>query len=127
MELDWQAVHIQHVGSLGPGLAIGYYNISGPAEVASTGTASPNESTTLEILPIYLVGGLPGLDVLWRQFGIPVVPYGKAGLGYALVACVEHRRYVGPRRRASAAKGTPGGRSSPRVSLSTSGCSTRPP
>jgi len=82
VELDWQALHIQHVGSLGPGLAIGYYNISGQADVASTTQAS-NESTTLEIFPIYLVGVFR-FDMLWRQYGIPFVPYGKAGFGYAL-------------------------------------------
>jgi hypothetical protein len=82
LELDWQAVHILHVGSLGPGLAIGYYNISGQAVVAKTGDAT-NESTTLEILPIYVVGVFR-FDALWRQYGIPLVPYGKAGLGYAL-------------------------------------------
>ncbi|MGO8994748.1 MAG: MXAN_2562 family outer membrane beta-barrel protein [Polyangiaceae bacterium] len=82
IEFDWQALHIPNIGSLGPGLGVGYYTISGQANVASTGIPS-SESTTLEILPIYLVGVFR-LDVLWRRFGIPVVPYAKAGLGYAL-------------------------------------------
>jgi hypothetical protein len=82
VELDWQALHIAHLGSLGPGLSIGYYNISGSAVDASSGAPSA-ESTTLEILPIYVVGVFR-LDVLWRELGVPIVPYAKAGLGYAL-------------------------------------------
>jgi hypothetical protein len=82
VELDWQALHVRDVGSLGPGLGVGYYNISGQADVASTGQPS-TESTTLEILPVYLVGVFR-FDALWRQLGIPLVPYAKAGLAYAL-------------------------------------------
>jgi len=82
VELDWQAVHIAHLGSLGPGLSIGYYNISGLADLANSNTPS-SESTTLEILPIYVVGVFR-LDFLWRELGVPLVPYAKAGLGYAL-------------------------------------------
>jgi hypothetical protein len=81
-EFDWQALHIKDVGSLGPGFGLGYYNISGLAKETGTNILSA-ESTTLEILPMYLVAVFR-LDVLWRQAHIPFVPYAKAGLGYAL-------------------------------------------
>ncbi len=81
LELDWQALRIPDVGTVGPGFGIGYYNISGLAPIAGTNTPSA-ETTTLEILPMYLVGVFR-LDVLWRKAHIPIVPYGKAGLGLA--------------------------------------------
>jgi hypothetical protein len=85
VELDWQTVRIPHVGTLGPGVAIGYTNINDPAQFATphNGMLISGETTTLEIVPIYAVAVLRA-DVLWREVGIPIVPYVKAGLGYAL-------------------------------------------
>jgi hypothetical protein len=82
LELDWQAYRIPNVGSIGPGISLGYYNISALARLTNGGGLS-GETTTLEILPMYLVGVFR-LDVLWRQAHIPLVPYAKAGLGMAL-------------------------------------------
>jgi hypothetical protein len=89
-ELDWQAVRIPHFGSLGPGIGVGYTRMSANAQFAqphvspsgSTSTAS-GEDTDLEIFPFYAVAVLRA-DVLWRDLGIPLVPYGKLGLGYSL-------------------------------------------
>ena len=84
LELDWQALKLPNIGTLGPGLSVGYTSITGFATI--TGTTPPvasAESTTLEILPVYLVGVFR-LDVLMRQAHIPLVPYAKAGIGYAL-------------------------------------------
>ena len=83
MELDWQALRIPDVGSVGPGLSIGYTNMSGIAQRIDGGYPPSAETTTLEILPIYLVGVFR-LDTLWRNAHIPIVPYVKAGIAYAL-------------------------------------------
>ncbi|MGO8998939.1 MAG: MXAN_2562 family outer membrane beta-barrel protein [Polyangiaceae bacterium] len=83
MELDWQAIRIPDVGTLGPGISVGYTNMSGTAQRIDGGYPPSAESTTLEILPIYLVGVFR-LDTLWRQLHVPLVPYAKAGLAYAL-------------------------------------------
>jgi hypothetical protein len=88
-EFDWQALRIPHLGTLGPGVSIGYTNLSGNASflsphVSSSGsTCTSGESTSLAIVPMYAVVVLRA-DVLWRELRIPFVPYVKAGLGYAL-------------------------------------------
>lgn len=81
-ELDWQALRIPYLGTLGPGFGLGYTHMSGHTRLKSTGEAS-SESTSLGILPMYAVGVLR-LDVLARETVIPLVAYGKAGVGYAL-------------------------------------------
>lgn len=81
IEFDWQAYRIPGIGTIGPAYSIGYYSISGLATVVQTGLPSA-ESTTLEILPMYLVAVFRA-DVLWRQLHIPLVPYAKAGMGLA--------------------------------------------
>ena len=83
MEFDWQALRIPNVGTLGPGIALGYTNSNGTAQRIDGGYPPSAESTTLEILPMYLVAVFR-LDVLWRQASIPFVPYVKAGIGEAL-------------------------------------------
>jgi hypothetical protein len=81
LEFDWQAFRIPDVGTIGPAIAVSYTNASGLAPISRTTTSSA-ESTTLEILPTYAVAVFR-LDVLWRQLHIPIVPYGKAGIGLA--------------------------------------------
>jgi hypothetical protein len=81
-ELDWQALRIPHFGSLGPGFGFGYTKASASAPLESSGRPSA-EKTSLWVMPMYLVAVLR-VDVLARDFHIPLVPYGKAGLGYAL-------------------------------------------
>lgn len=81
-EFDWQAFRIPYVGSVGPGLGLGYMSASRPAPLSS-GLGPSGETTTLQIIPFDLVAVLR-VDVLWRQFHVPLVPYVKGGLGYAL-------------------------------------------
>lgn len=82
LELDWQALRIPYVGTLGPGIGIGYTHMNGHTRLASTGEPSA-EKTSLGILPMYAVGVLR-VDVLARETVIPLVAYGKAGVGHAL-------------------------------------------
>jgi hypothetical protein len=82
LEFDWQVFRIPMVGTLGPGFGWGYTKSSGTATYVSTGLPSP-ENTTLTIMPMYAVGVLR-IDVLARETAIPLVAYGKAGLGYGL-------------------------------------------
>ena len=86
-ELDWQMLRIPYVGTVGPGIAWGYTKMSGDALISANATSgagqASSESTSLMIMPMYAVGVLR-VDVLAREVGIPFVPYGKAGVGYAL-------------------------------------------
>jgi len=82
LEFDWQMLRIPYLGTLGPGIGIGYTHMSGNTRLSSTGAASA-EKTTLGILPMYAVGVLR-VDVLARETVIPLVGYGKVGVGHAL-------------------------------------------
>jgi hypothetical protein len=86
-ELDWQIFRFPHFGTLGPGLGVGYTAMSAPALFASphgpTQTLVSGETTSLDIFPFDAVAVLR-VDVLWRDVGIPIVPYLKAGLGMSL-------------------------------------------
>jgi hypothetical protein len=85
-EIDWQALRIPHFGSIGPGFGLGYTRISGtnrlPAGSADV-DASVSQSSTLSILPMYLVGVLR-IDALMRDLKVPIVPYAKLGAAWAL-------------------------------------------
>ena len=83
MEFDWQAMRIPHFGTLGPGVSIGYTSMSGIAQRVDGGTPPSEESTSLQIMPLYAVAVLR-IDALMRDFHVPLVPYAKAGLGEAL-------------------------------------------
>jgi hypothetical protein len=88
-EFDWQTVRIPHVGTIGPGVAIGYTKMNANATFATPhvtngmSTCSSGETTSLEIMPTYAVAVLRA-DVLWRELRIPLVPYVKVGVGYSL-------------------------------------------
>ncbi|MCU0654227.1 MAG: MXAN_2562 family outer membrane beta-barrel protein [Polyangiaceae bacterium] len=81
-EIDWQALRIPYLGTLGPGFSWGYTSRSAKARISGTGKESAEE-TSLSIMPMTLVG-VARLDVLPREFHVPVVPYGKLGLGLGL-------------------------------------------
>jgi hypothetical protein len=92
MEFDWQALRIPHIGTIGPGVAAGYTSFSANAPYSST-NRSPNgcllsngqtsgETTSLTIYPMYLVAVFRA-DALWKDLGIPFVPYAKVGGGFA--------------------------------------------
>jgi hypothetical protein len=82
LEVDWQALRIPMLGTLGPGFGIGYTRSSADAIVVTSGERS-DQPTTLSIVPMYVVGVLRA-DVFAREFSVPLVPYAKLGLGYAL-------------------------------------------
>jgi hypothetical protein len=82
VELDFQALRIPYVGTLGPGLSWSRTTRSAKAKISGT-TADSAESTNLAIMPMAALGVLR-IDVLARELGIPFVPYGKAGLGFGL-------------------------------------------
>ncbi len=83
-EIDWQALRIPYVGSFGPGFGLGWTRRSATAKVAEGAHAGEDsaQSTSLLIIPMHLDGVLR-VDVLSREAKIPLVPYGKLGLGFA--------------------------------------------
>lgn len=85
-ELDWQAFRIPHLGTLGPAFGLSYTKISAQSFVASDPThtlrAGEGETSSLTIFPMYVVGVLRA-DFLAREMKIPLVPYGKLGVGAA--------------------------------------------
>ena len=82
LEIDYQALRIPHFGSLGPGFGLSYTRMSAKAKLAG-GDDLSSEDTSLWIIPMYAVAVLR-VDVLANDIGIPLVPYLKAGVGYAL-------------------------------------------
>jgi hypothetical protein len=80
-EFSWQATRIPFVGTFGPGIGWGYTAMSAQAK-RWNGEPSAEE-TSLGIMPMYAVGVLR-IDELARRTVIPLVGYGKAGVGYAL-------------------------------------------
>jgi hypothetical protein len=81
-EFDWQTYRIPYVGTIGPGLGAGIVGMSRTAETKVSHVPSGDEYS-LSIYPFYLAAVLRA-DVFWREAGIPLVPYGKLGIGYAL-------------------------------------------
>lgn len=81
LELDWQTLRIPHVGTLGPGVSVGYVGMS--RTVKTTSKRDSSDETSLSIYPFTLVAVLRA-DAFWRDMGIPLVPYVKAGVGVAL-------------------------------------------
>ncbi|MEO7033763.1 MAG: MXAN_2562 family outer membrane beta-barrel protein [Polyangiaceae bacterium] len=82
LEADWQVLRFPHLGTLGAGLGWGFTSASAKARITATGELS-SEDTSLSVMPFYLVGVLRA-DVFARDYSIPLVPYAKIGLGYAL-------------------------------------------
>ena len=83
-ELDWQVFRIPYVGTVGP--AYGFlYTKSTAKERFLKDPSGPrsSEETSLTILPMYAVAVVRA-DVVWNEFGIPIIPYGKVGFGWAL-------------------------------------------
>ena len=81
-EVDWQLLRIPGFGSLAPGFGWGFTSFSADAPLAD-GTGLSDQETSLTIMPMYLVGVMR-VDVLARETDIPLVPYAKLGVGYAL-------------------------------------------
>lgn len=83
IEVDWQALRIPSFGTFGPGFGWGYTKFSGDALLADGSGNRSAQTTTLNVMPMYAVGVLR-VDVLARESYVPIVPYAKAGFGYAL-------------------------------------------
>ncbi len=86
VEFDWQALRIPHFGTLGPGASAGYTSMSAHANFTQCPPAPAScqsaENTSLDVFPFYAVAVLR-IDVFLRDFNIPLIPYGKAGVGLA--------------------------------------------
>lgn len=81
-EIDWQLIRIPHFGTLAPGLGWGYTKFSADA-VFADGSGVSASDTRIHIMPMHLVA-VGRADFLMRDFKIPLVPYAKLGVGYAL-------------------------------------------
>jgi hypothetical protein len=82
IEVDWQLLRLPDTLSFGPGIGIAYTHASAEAPLAS-GNGLSAQQTTLGIVPFHLVGVLR-LDAIADRTMVPLVPYAKLGLGYAL-------------------------------------------
>lgn len=78
LELDWQALRIGSVMSLGLGVGVTYSAFGASAPVTATGQSSGQEST-LNLLPMYGVA-VARIDVLARRTVVPLVLYAKGGV-----------------------------------------------
>jgi hypothetical protein len=81
-EVDWQALRLPKIGSLGPGIGVGTFSAKARAPLED-GSGRSGERTRLKLLPTYLVA-VARVDALSQLTRIPLTIYGKAGLGYAL-------------------------------------------
>jgi len=81
LEFDYQP--IQHIGSLGIGIGIGYFNETGH-DLKADGSALPSADTsTLRLIPVS--GSIVyRFDLPWERLHIPLVPYAKVGLDYVI-------------------------------------------
>lgn len=82
-ELDWEALRIPHLGTFGPGLGAGYMKATTKARLQDDPTKLSGEDTSVEIIPFFGVAALR-VDVFMRDFHVPLVPWVKLGIGYAL-------------------------------------------
>jgi len=88
LEFDALPLRIPYVGMFGVGVGWGYTNFSNRAVFTSggkTSTGAPScseQTTSLMIMPMHASLVLR-VDELMRRTGIPIVPYGKAGAGFA--------------------------------------------
>jgi hypothetical protein len=83
LEVDWQFLRVPHFGTIGVGGAFGYTKMSADAPFTDPNLGTSGEKTSLELFPFYAVGVVRA-DVVWRDLHVPLVPYGKLGLGYTL-------------------------------------------
>lgn len=96
LEFDWMPFRIPYVGTIGFAVGWGYTWASAnalaqgcdPATTADTnadddlGPCETEDVTTLHIMPMHSSVVLRG-DELMRRTGVPLVPYGKFGFGWA--------------------------------------------
>lgn len=80
IEFDYQI--IRHVGSLGVGLGVGYFSESGNNHTLAFDEPSA-DTTSLKLFPFSL-SAVYRFDLAMERWNIPLVPYGKVGLDYAV-------------------------------------------
>jgi hypothetical protein len=78
LELDWQI--FRRFGSIGLGLGVGYFSVSGVSP-STTGVPTGDRSN-LKVVPFSL-SGVYRFDYFLNTRNFPLVPYGKLGLDYA--------------------------------------------
>jgi hypothetical protein len=101
-EVDWQVLRIPHFGTVAPGLGWSYTKFTAKARYAD-GSGTSSSDTRLNIMPMYLVG-VARVDMLSRDLKIPLVPYAKLGVGYAMWWSSDGQRsaqYQGTKGRGS--------------------------
>jgi hypothetical protein len=85
LEVDYTPLRIPYVGAVGPGLGWSFTSFSNQTQLTSSSRTMPTcsqESTTLTIMPMHASVVLRA-DELMRRTGVPIVPYGKFGVGMA--------------------------------------------
>lgn len=86
LEVDVVPLRIPYVGAFGLGVGWGFTRFGALAQYKGTATAGTTtvncseQSTSLTIMPMHASLVLR-VDELMRRTGIPIVPYGKAGIG----------------------------------------------
>jgi hypothetical protein len=83
IEFDWQVYRIPYLGTIGPGLSAGIVGMSRPAVTIENPPRPSGDTYSLDIYPFTLSAVLRA-DTFWRDLGIPLVPYAKLGMGYAI-------------------------------------------
>ena len=83
LEIDYLPFRIPYIGAFGPGLGWGYTHTSALAKVSADRTKNSTTSTAFTIMPMHLSAVLR-FDELMRRTGVPIVPYGKLGLGLGI-------------------------------------------
>ncbi len=86
VELDYQALRIPYLGTLGPGVGWHWFYNSGVAPFDEAGEPNPKPSAhknSIWVMPMYAVAVFRA-DVLSRELNIPLVPYVKGGFAWSL-------------------------------------------
>ena len=82
LELDWLPLYLPYVVSLGPGFGWGVASTSAKTKLESDPTKEAESETGLTIFPMHL-SAIARFDGPLRELNIPLVPYIKAGFGFA--------------------------------------------
>jgi hypothetical protein len=77
-EVDWQALHVPHFGSIGVGGIFGYTSASAKARFSDRPDVESGEETSFDLWMFSAVA-VVRVDVLARETWIPLVVYGKLG------------------------------------------------
>lgn len=78
IEGDWQALRIPHFGTFGPGVQFSFATFSAFSLLESDPTQRSAQPTNMWFLPMSLLAVLR-VDVLDKEFHVPLVPYVKFG------------------------------------------------